>query len=235
MMRPYENSLMLNIEMVSKVIRTDTVLRMMHDMRQEIGSGDALRTKINDAFKGTIVMTEFNKLTYRIDRVDWNVKVTDTFPTKKGDISYLDHYRTRYGIEITDLKQPLLVSPPTKRDMHRGETNDKYLVPELCVLTGLTDDMRANFTLMRDLKSHLIVEPPKRVAQLQSFMKSIMGNTELKEEMSNKWGLRYPSNEMVTVNARVLNPEKLIFAHNAEFLDMSKPADWTNAFRSRHL
>ena len=55
--------------------------------------------------------------------------------------SCLDLYRfllvfQAYGIEVTDPEQPLLVNRPSKKDQRRGDTENKYLLPELCTLTG---------------------------------------------------------------------------------------------------
>ncbi|XP_021954721.1 piwi-like protein Siwi [Folsomia candida] len=234
-LRPFENSLMMNVEMVSKVIRSDTVLQMMQNIKKASAPGSNVQALVEQMIVGTIVMTEFNRKTYRISEVDWGKKVTNTFTTRDGEITFVDYYEKKYGIKITNFTQPLLVSPPLKRDIRRGDTEPKLLVPELCVMTGLTDDMRNNFQLMRDLKSHLIVDPYKRVDQIQTFMKRIVDNPEIRATMADQWGIRVPANDMVKINGRVLPPERIMFGQNQDFLDESKPADWTNAFRSRKV
>jgi aubergine-like protein len=45
--------------------------------------------------------------------------------------------------------QPLLVSMPKDRDRRGGIEGPVLLVPELCNMTGLTDEQRANFKLMQ--------------------------------------------------------------------------------------
>ena len=45
----------------------------------------------------------------------------------------------------------MLVSKKDKFDK-----NEIYLVPELCDMTGLTDVMRADFNLMRDMAKYLL-------------------------------------------------------------------------------
>lgn len=49
------------------------------------------------------------------------------------NISCLQHY----GIKITDRNQPLLLSKPKKKDIRRGQKGNIYLLPELCLLTGI--------------------------------------------------------------------------------------------------
>ena len=64
-------------------------------------------------------------------------------------MSYTEYYRSRYGLTIRDAAQPLLLSLPKAADIRRGMTHPMLLVPELCYLTGLSDDQRANFKLMK--------------------------------------------------------------------------------------
>jgi len=63
----------------------------------------------------------------------------------------------------------MLVSLTKPRERRSGENEYVYLVPELCRMTGLTDDMRANFTLMRDLGEHTRINPPVRLKRLENF------------------------------------------------------------------
>jgi aubergine-like protein len=72
-------------------------------------------------------------------------------------------------VKIHDLNQPLLVSLTKARERRSGEPEYVYLVPELCRLTGLTDEMRANFTLMRDLGEHTRINPQVRLKRLENF------------------------------------------------------------------
>ena len=61
-------------------------------------------------------------------------------------MTYVDYYKNQYGITINDLKQPLLLSTPEKTS--RSETNvlkTMALIPELCMLTGMSEAMRADF------------------------------------------------------------------------------------------
>jgi aubergine-like protein len=68
----------------------------------------------------------------------------------KGTLMSLDkYYQTRYRITIRDGKQPLLISQPTSLDRRRGMDTPKWLIPELCFLTGLTEEQRGNFKLMK--------------------------------------------------------------------------------------
>ena len=89
-------------------------------------------------------MTAYNKRTYRIDDIDFEKNPKTKFNLRKEsrDVSYLDCYRSRYNVTIRSESQPMLISRPTRKDKNRGDDEPIFLVPELCGMTGLTDDMR---------------------------------------------------------------------------------------------
>ena len=74
-------------------------------------------------------------------------------------ISFVDFYKQRYKLTIKDSAQPLLVSMPKLADQRRGFTEARLLVPELCYMTGLSDEQRANFKLMKARGSLLFFFP----------------------------------------------------------------------------
>ena len=73
------------------------------------------------------------------------------FEKKTGDkLSLVQYYAGKYNKTLRDLKQPLIISVPPLREQRSGNnTGPLYLVPELCNMTGLSDEQRANFKLMQ--------------------------------------------------------------------------------------
>ena len=51
-------------------------------------------------------------------------------------------------------------------------TGPIHLIPELCMLTGLSDDARSDFHVMRDIASHTRIMPNDRLSSLAAFIKS---------------------------------------------------------------
>lgn len=47
-----------------------------------------------------------------------------------------------YGVKVRDTRQPLLVSKSSARQIRSGQAEIINLIPEFCVMTGLTDEMR---------------------------------------------------------------------------------------------
>ena len=74
------------------------------------------------------------------------------------------YYQDAYNVQIRDLGQPLLVSQPKLRDQRRGMTQSILLVPELCHITGISEEQRANrnFTTMMGQKTRQSPEMKER-------------------------------------------------------------------------
>lgn len=72
------------------------------------------------------------------------------------------------------MDQPLLVTRTKAREQRAGQDEFVYLVPELCRMTGLTDEMRGNFSVMRDLAEHTRVGPQGRMDRLNAFNRRLL-------------------------------------------------------------
>lgn len=179
-MRQMEKDVLLNVDLTWKVCRTEDIFSQIKSIRQQYPEN--FREECERQIVGTIVMTNYNKLTYKVNGIAWQKRPTDTFSiTRKKvstDITFVEYYKKR-GVQIQELAQPMLISHATKRDIRRGDTGDRILVPETCFQTGLSDEMRANFRLMKDLGEHLHMAPQKRILKLVEFMKSMVENRDV--------------------------------------------------------
>lgn len=54
-------------------------------------------------------------------------------------LNYIEYYFQQYNIKIQDPNQPLLIV------FERRLKKQMYLIPELCLMTGIDDSMRNNF------------------------------------------------------------------------------------------
>jgi hypothetical protein len=59
------------------------------------------------------------------------------------------------------------------------------LVPELCYLTGLTDNMRNDFHVMKDIAMYTRITPNQRQAALKKFIRNIQG---MRKPLSGTFG-----------------------------------------------
>lgn len=125
-------------------------------------------------------MTSYNRKTYRVDDISWTATASDTFDLHGNKVSFISYFKQKYNVNIRDPRQPLLVSRPKKKDLHRGMTGPILLVPELCQMTGYTNEMRSNNQLMRVISSHLHFNPPERIHKIKDFMYRMRSNQNVK-------------------------------------------------------
>ncbi len=141
---------------------------------------------------GLSVLTRYNNKTYRIDEILFDEDPMSTFLYQGSRITYVDHYMNRYGIDIKDKGQPLLLnrqffSPffyslnfifkfilnlrrTIKKVNGKEEIIRRCLIPELSYLTGLDESVRSNLTIMGTLATHTRVTPSQRQLELENFV-----------------------------------------------------------------
>ena len=118
-------------------------------------------------------MTTYNRRIYRVDRIDFNNTPQDGFLNEKGEkISFYQYYKDRYNVEIKQESQPLLVHIDKKKE----QENEIFLIPELCVMTGLSDDDRNNFHLMKSLDMVIKPNASQRLSKCQELIDLINEN-----------------------------------------------------------
>ena len=82
-----EQGVLLNVDICHKVIRTDTVLDLINEIKNR-ARGDP-REEIKKTLLGTTVMTVYNKRTYKVDDIDFEKSLRDTFSQEDGsEITY---------------------------------------------------------------------------------------------------------------------------------------------------
>lgn len=226
--RQHEHDILLCCEISSKVMRMETLHDILSDCQRNSRDYRDAFTKI---VVGTTVLTDYSNKTYRVDDVDWDSTPASTFDTKDGPLSYMDYYRKRYQINIRDPRQPMILSRTKEKQRRGGQTELIALVPELCRATGLTDDMRTNFRLMKAVAEHTRIGPNQRVRRLLDFNQRLKRTPESMEVL-REWNMSLDPN-LVEFTARELPPEKIVF--NERETMGSQDADWTRDFRNNQL
>ena len=197
--RQHEEKILLCCEVGNKVLRTDTVLDQITEVHKRTGNNTSVfRSSVEKALLGCIVITRYNNKTYRIDQIDWDKNPRTEFEGRKGEsLSLVQYYADKYGKTLRDLQQPLIISVPPLREQRAGNTGPLYLVPELCNMTGLSEEQRANFKLMTDLGRITRQGPAERSQTLAKFSNRLNSNAAIKEEL-NSWNLAF-AKELVQV------------------------------------
>ena len=226
--RQHENSMMLCCEISHKVLRMDTVLEQIAVITSRNKAN--YRAAVEKELLGQVVMTRYNNATYRIDDIAWDQHPTDTFEGRKGNkMTFIEYYQNKYQKTIKDGKQPLLVSKPTLKNLRAGGDSLILLLPELCNMTGMNDDQRADFNLMKAVGEHTRQDPEKRTRELNRFAQRLKNPGSTAE--LDRWDIKF-AEALSSFRARILDPENILGAGSSKQTYSSDNADWSAAFRS---
>jgi aubergine-like protein len=88
-MRQQESGVMLNVDMTMKVMRTDTVPQMMEEIHR------SNQNTYPQECASTIVLTKYNRKTYRVDDIDWNTKPTKRRKGEMKMVSLMEYYESK--------------------------------------------------------------------------------------------------------------------------------------------
>ncbi|XP_003391478.2 PREDICTED: piwi-like protein 1, partial [Amphimedon queenslandica] len=208
----YESNVMLCADISHKILRTDTVLDLFHSLK----STRDFHTEATKSIVGEIVLTRYNNRTYRVDDIDWEKTPASTFKTSTGEeISFITYYKKAYDLKIRDENQPLLISRPRKKDEMEARRRGRdpatlgplLLIPELCTMTGLTEEARANFKIMRDVATYTRQAPPQRIDTLNKFINDVNTNPDVKSILGG-WNLEFEKS-LIKFQGRTLPTEKI--------------------------
>lgn len=167
----YEAGIKLLVDYSTKIVRSRNLMQEL--IQNDIDLKD--KDKVRDYCIGMLVMSSYgNNRVYRVDDVDFDSSVSDPFPNKTYN-NYEDYFVKRYKTRNFQYKnQFLLVNKYKKREL--GPDGEEVvnietikLVPELMLPTGLTDDMRKDFRVMKDIGQHTILRPDKRFPLIEKF------------------------------------------------------------------
>lgn len=231
--RQHEQDVLMCAELTHRVMRTDTCYSLFeHCMNQ--------RGHYKDNYKrmvlGTIVMVTYGKNnTYTVSDVEFDVTPESSFQTKNGPITFMQYFKERYNVVIRDPRQPMLVSRSKARDIRAGMPEMIYLVPELSRITGITDDMRRDFHLMRAIADHTRLAPDKRIQRLEVFNRRLQQSKE-SSDVFKFWKTEL-DRRLVEVPARVLAPETVFFHPEQDNYKVlaGEMAEWQMAFRNNPM
>ncbi|XP_015176453.1 PREDICTED: piwi-like protein 1 [Polistes dominula] len=220
----HEGGIKLCVDIKHRVLRTETV----YDIMKTIYNRNPTRYKDETTCEiiGTNVLTRYNNKSYRIDDIAWDKNPTYKFERKGKMTTIMDYYKNHWNIEIKDKEQPLLINHSTEM-APSGESLEKLtlLVPELCYISGLTDSIRSDYRIMKDLHQITNINPNYRNDIIKKFIQQIKTN-DVAREILSPWGLEFDDN-LTKFNGRILMPEPIYFGNNK--IIQGKPnADWNN-------
>lgn len=200
----------LCVDVAHKVIRTGSILSMM-DQSMERGGRKAVERDLI----GQIVITRYDHRTYRIDGIEWDLTPLSTFDRSGTPCTFIQYYQEHHNTKINDRKQPLLLHTD------RRSNRTVLLIPELCNMTGLTDEMRKDFKVMKDLARHTMVAPATRQQTVQQFAQTVNQSQAVQEKLI-EWNVQVKTTPAM-VAARLL-PEVTI--HMGSDVKKANRGEW---------
>lgn len=208
----------INIDSVSKVLRKDTALEAIIEIKNS--SKHDWESKVKKELIGQSVNTKYNKQIYKIDDVDFSQSPKSKFTMEDGkDVSYIDYYKEKYNFQVTDMDQPLLINKPKK-----GKLKMIYLIPEFCLMTGLSDKQRKDFNFMRDVAKVIKPNPVSRMKNSVELAE-LMERNKTCEEMMKEWEIKVVSKPL-SINSKKIDSGNMVMGEGKKFhFERSKNLD----------
>ncbi|ESO02362.1 hypothetical protein HELRODRAFT_65566, partial [Helobdella robusta] len=225
----YQGGVMLLADVSHRVLRTQTAYELMEEIM--CSHQQTCQDDISKLLVGNVVLTRYNNKCYRVDDINWNKTPRSTFSLYNGEtLTFAEYYKRMYDITIQCMDQPLLLSAPKKKQIKQAEPGKDVeyicLVPELSYITGLTDTMRADNRVMRELASHTRLNPTQRRDALRTYCTRVNEVPEARRELE-RWGFEL-DRDLMQLEGRLLPIETIRFRGNAS-VSAGPEADWSRA------
>lgn len=121
-------------------------------------------------FVGMNVITNYGDTfkRYRIEDIDFNQTPSSPFPDKKFK-DYKDYYLKTYknAGKITVENQFMLVSSIITQEEGQKIIKPVHLVPELLRKTGMTQEQKQDFRVMKEIANETVVNPDRRMNRIK--------------------------------------------------------------------
>ncbi|XP_055531352.1 protein aubergine-like [Wyeomyia smithii] len=229
--RQHEQDVLMCAEITHKVMRVDNCYAQL---RQCMTQGGNWKDNFKRSIIGSVVMANYGKNnTYMVNDVEFNTTPESRFDTQSGSMSFIQYYKTRYNIDIRDPRQPMLISRSKPRDIRAGKPECICLIPELVRATGITDEMRKNFNLMRAVADCTRLAPDRRIERLEAFNRRLH-QSQPSSEVFDFWKTEL-DRRLVEVPGRVLPQEIIYFQDEQSGTPAGETADWQMAFRKNAM
>lgn len=200
----FESGVLFTVNPTNKFIME----RSAYDVIKGTRSGGNTKENIAKELHGRGVMTTYNRRVYRVEEVSYDHSPKDTFVLKERkmtrEVSYIDYYREKYNVEIKDADQPLLVH------VNERTLQKIFLVPECCLLTGITDELKAKNS--REMREILFANAETKYSRIQTYFDHLLNNEKCKQ-MMEQWKVTIVDKPL-EVDAVQLHPGSILINNN---------------------
>ena len=199
----------LCVALKNKILATESCLVKSMEFK---GKKDELR----DFFIGKSVKTNYkkNNKNYDISDINFDKNPGNTKFLHRGkEISMMDYYEITKGIKISDKTQFLFET--NSKSPETGKDQVIYLVPELCILSGLDDSMIGDRNFMTELAKSTKFDPETIIKKTSKYLELVNCKEGKKiiipgegEEESKIITLPSPAEEMRNFTMEIANSKE---------------------------
>jgi aubergine-like protein len=231
-----EAGLFLRVGLKNKFINGKTCLEKIQALQSSSKNGDFQR-EAEDFFNGYSVMANYgNHKVYKLKGVSFDkTPCTTTILMKEKDgslqeITLIQYYKDQYQKSIKNVDQPLLVASTTNS---KGEESSIYLIPELCLLTGMDEDMKNQDNLKKSMVSGTRLTPKQKMEKIEEIKQLLYKTNSKKRQRTNratqqtytlpdpndireKWGLNVE--KFMEFKGRILEPPRIVFKDGGKII-----------------
>jgi aubergine-like protein len=152
-----ELGLFLNVQIKNKILSTASCLELIDQKIDKKANKAQNIAVLKEYFVGRALRTVYSKRNYRVDDVAFDkTPANTTFNWNGKNISIYNYYEVSHKVKIKDKNQPMFVQ--NKID-DEGKLTTLYLVPELCLLAGIDDEMVKDRDFMKNLANETKFTP----------------------------------------------------------------------------
>ena len=183
-MKCIDGSIYLNLNPSVKFFQQTPIIERIYEL------GDERRVK--EELTGRSIMTLYNNRVYKIDELDFtktpNHKFFCDMHNKNKEMTFADYVYENYKMKTTDYDQPMIRH-------HNDRTGQEiYLIPQFCVLTGITEEQKGrNF---RAIKDQMFANAGMKAKQASKFFQTLKNNKADYENFTNKWKIDVQENQL---------------------------------------
>jgi len=225
-----KNGPAIQADTMTKVVRTMTARQLMEEEERKVRSrmrnasarelDMAIQDAVDLALAGSTVMTRYNSRIYRVAGVDWQKNAYEsTFELRgKGEMSFMDYYKERWPTTSKYIQKDwglLIVEDRRRRikdsaDKEEEKRRTIYLIPELCALCGMTDEMRDNHFLGKAIAQKTKLDPGERIDRVGKMIRQLTsGMYTVKKEGRGSSSRKEEKKVAPPLDFRT-NPEKIM-------------------------
>lgn len=206
--------------------------------RKNSNKPEKIKEEIEDTFMNKTIIAKYgSNATYQVIEIDFRKRPSDIkFNMKiKNDqilqVNLIEYYKKQYNMTISNDQFLLKCSKIKGRPEDIPKEKIVDLIPELCLLTGMTSECRENEDLKREMISLSKIPANKKMDKTLKFFK-MLSSSEKRDssklspkEIIEEWGLQYKAS-LLEVEGKYLEKPKIKYEDGF--------ADFTNGGKFRH-